>query len=61
LDELYREGRKHVSSCSHGSYSHCSHRAELETASHAQNGDRIPRCTSACPSCITTECPPCHA
>jgi len=61
LDELYREGRKHVSSYSHGSYLHHSHRAELETAGHAQNGDRIARCTSACPSCITTECPPCHA
>jgi hypothetical protein len=61
LDELYREGRKHVSSYPYGSHSHRSHRAELETASHAQNGDRIARCTPACPSCITTECPPCHA
>ena len=33
LDELYREGRKHVSTCSQGSYSQHSHYAELETTS----------------------------
>jgi hypothetical protein len=33
LDELYREGRKHVSACSHSSYSQHSHFAELETTS----------------------------
>ena len=32
LDELYREGRKNVSSHSHRSWSHQSRRAELETS-----------------------------
>jgi hypothetical protein len=62
LDELYREGRKHVSPGSHGSI-RTNHivRAELETTSHAQDRDRIAFCVSPGSSRNATECPLYHA
>ena len=61
LDELYREGRKHVGSHSRGSRSYDSHLTELEAASPSQDGIHITHCSSPFSSCITTECPSGHA
>jgi hypothetical protein len=60
LDELYREGRKHVGFPTHDSYSHHSHHAELETASPGEDGDRV-TCGASYSGCFTTECAPYHA
>jgi hypothetical protein len=56
LDELYREGRKHVSCRFHEPWPHRSRCAELETAGPVEDRDRIAYGASPCPGCNRTKC-----
>jgi hypothetical protein len=61
LDELYREGRKHVCFHSYEPQPCRSHCAELETSSPSEDGARLACGTSTCGGCDSAKCPPHNA
>lgn len=61
LDELYREGRKHVCLHIYDPRPCHSHSAELETSSPSEGGVRLACGTPTCAGCDSAKCPPHNA